>query len=242
MNLLDKAMAWFRNLSEGWQRTIFSTLVAIVIALVVLVINTMIGVIRPIFLEWVQSEPTAIMAPQDPEDLALAAERVRSCMETHDLIKQKEVIEETLFSLEGDLERKPGVLVARTTIRYCEWPPSSYSEADGYIEVVGEAVIGPGLGEATFASYADRIYSQCQTLVLSYGFGKQGMSAHDSFEVSAGSIVDGHGDPWDPQAMSENPDQYYSQGLPWLGFYSQKGEIVVVRNASLYLEDAECTS
>lgn len=243
MSPLKQLLSWFKSLSEGWKRTLFSAFVAATIAVAALVIspliNMVIDVLRPIVSKGVQPEPTATAMLQSSEELAFAAERVRACMEAHGLPRQKVVMVENLFMPESTLDWKPGDLVDRTTIEYCEWPPSSYSEADGYVQLVSEAVVGPGLAEATGATYADRIFSQCQTLSLSYGFGKQGVSGNSSFEVIAGSIIDGNGNPWDPDVIDENPDHYR---LPFLGIYTRKGEVVVIRNAGLYLEDAECTS
>jgi len=191
-------------------------------------------------------EPVPADTPSPPsptansQDLAFAADRVRLCMQAHELASQKEFVEATAASFPTDGELEPGEPVANTRIAYCQWPPSPYSEADGYVEITVETVIGPGRGQVTGATYADRVLSHCDILELAYGFGKQGVSGHHSFDVAAGSIVDVDGNAWDPDTMNENPEDYYPEGLLWMGFYTQRGEVVVMRNATFYLEDASC--
>jgi hypothetical protein len=181
---------------------------------------------------------SSLSPDQNNSNLVIAAERVEHCIEAHRLSDERAVREEILYSPPTILGLHAGDILTRRTFENCQWPPSSYSDADGYVRIVVEEVVGPGKSEATFASYVDRVFSDCQVLELSYMFGKQGVSGHSSFEVPAGSIVDGHGDPWDSTVLLEDSDQYEL----WLGFYTRKGEVTVIRNASISLEDVKCTS
>jgi hypothetical protein len=180
-------------------------------------------------------DPTAI----ENEDLVVAATMVQACIGTHHLSKQKEIIIVTEIPFDNQ-ESRPGSLIRRRKIAYCQWPPSSYSDSDGYVEIITDEVKGPGLSEASGASYADRIYSKCDRLKLSYFWGKQFATDHLSFEVSINSIVTVGGEKWDPESMGENPNDYYYNGLPVLGFYTEDREVVVVHYAAYELEDASC--
>ena len=197
-----------------------------------------------------QSTETATQTPEkaigssnpttpENEDSIVVAVMVQACIETHHLPKQKEITIVTEVPYNNQ-EQRPGSLIQRRKIAYCQWPPSLYSDSDGYVEIITDEVKGPGLSEASGASYADRIYSRCDRLRLSYSFGKQFVSGHSSFEVSANSIVTVGGENWDPESMGENPSDYYYDGWPVLGFYTEDREVVVIHYAAFNLEDASC--
>ncbi len=179
-----------------------------------------------------------VLGPEN-ENWVIAANSVQACMEAHHLSKQKEIMIVTDVPFEKQ-EQRPGSLIQRRKIAYCQWPPFSYTDSDGYVEIIIDEIKGPGLSEASGASYADRIYSKCDKLKLSYSFGKQFVSGHSSFEVSANSIVEVGGKKWDPESMSENPDDYYYKGMPVLGFYTEDKEVVVIHYAAFELEDVNC--
>lgn len=183
--------------------------------------------------------PAPLVLGPENEDLIIAARSVQACMDAHHLSKQKEITIITEVPFEEQKQR-PGGLMQTRKIAYCQWPPSSYSDSDGYVEIITDAVYGPGISEASGASYADRVYSKCDRLKLSYFWGKQFTTNHVSFEVDAYSIVTVGGEEWDPKSMGENPSDYYYKGLPVLGFYTEDKEVVVVHYAAYELEDASC--
>jgi hypothetical protein len=110
----------------------------------------------------------------------------------------------------------------------CEWPPQSYSAADGYSEIRVITVAGPGLSEAEGSTEIDRLIAPCKRLRLSYSFGNQGNFDHlPTFVAAADSIVT-------PEGVSWNGD------IHTLNFYPERNEIIVVRNLSYVLDQVEC--
>ena len=153
-------------------------------------------------------------------DQVVVADQVRSCMQQHGLPEAHAIVR-----VQSNLGQDAG---ESTVFAECNWPPQSYSQADGYSEIRVTSVIGPGLSEAEGSTKVDRIVAPCNTVKLSYSFGKQGTFKHlPSFVVEVGSVVTPEGDPWSGEIRT-------------LNFYPVRGEIDVVRNLSYILDQAEC--
>lgn len=118
---------------------------------------------------------------------------------------------------------------SRLRLKECKWPPSAYSQADGYSEVVVDDVPGPGTYEATDATHVDRIATACAKVELAYTYQNMGADEHQApFTVSTGEIVTVAGTPW----VRDSPAP--------LPFYPQRGEMDVVRNGKYRLDGALC--
>ena len=162
--------------------------------------------------------PDFFRKPQS--DQVVVADQVRICMQQHGLSEAHAVLKG-----EASLAQSSG---ESTIFAECNWPPQSYSEADGYSEIRVMTVAGPGMSEAEGSTDVDRFFAPCQELKLSYSFGNQGTFKHlPSFVVKEGSVVTPDGNPWQGEIRT-------------LNFYFERGEIDVVRNLSYVLDKAEC--
>lgn len=110
----------------------------------------------------------------------------------------------------------------------CDWPPSHYTQPDGYSEVIVKEATGPGHDEASGASAADRLFSPCGEVQVAYSFGKQGgFRRQPPMTLFTGEIVTVDGIRW-------NGDQ---RNLP---FYPERDESDVLHNFSSRLDYARC--
>jgi hypothetical protein len=150
----------------------------------------------------------------------LVADQVRICMQQHGLSQARAVLKDQSNLDQSSYDSK--------IFAECEWPPQSYSAADGYSEIRVITVAGPGLSEAEGSTEIDRLIAPCKRLRLSYSFGNQGNFDHlPTFVAAADSIVT-------PEGVSWNGD------IHTLNFYPERNEIIVVRNLSYVLDQVEC--
>ncbi len=142
------------------------------------------------------------------------ASAIRECISAHGLQQETGVI---------------GAGAAGTRVfGTCDWPPTDYSQSDGYSEVVVREADGPGVDEASGTSAADRLFAPCGEIQAAYSFGKQGAFRRQSpITVLSGDIVTVDGLRW-------SGDQ---RKLP---FYPERDESVVLHNFSNRMDYARC--
>jgi hypothetical protein len=118
---------------------------------------------------------------------------------------------------------------ARSSFSSCDWPPPAYAAADGFSVVSSRTVTGPGVGEFTDATYADRLETQCSSVTLTYRQGFQGdFRRLKAFTARSGPIYLYYGKLWTGDRRT-------------LPFYPRGNEIVVLHNSHASLDDATCT-
>jgi hypothetical protein len=156
----------------------------------------------------------ATLWPSGHDSPRTRASAIRDCISTHGLQKETDVI---------------GVGAAGTRVfGTCDWPPTDYAQSDGYSEVVVREAQGPGVGEASDASAADRFFAPCGELQVAYSFGKQGaFQRRPPITLLTGDIVMVDGLRW-------SGDQ---RQLP---FYPDRAESIVLHNFSNRLDYARC--
>lgn len=147
-----------------------------------------------------------------PVDPRERADRVQAAMRTHGMARASEC-------------RRAG---SRSVYMTCEWPPPPYADPDGYHEVTVDSDQGPGECEADGTNFADRIITNSPAVELSYTFGSQGYYEHSSpFMARQGDILTSDGKLYDGR---HGP----------IGFYPDRGEIVVLHNGKHVLDRVRC--
>ena len=162
-----------------------------------------------------------------------AAERVQACEERHGM--------KTAFErIEGPQKVTPSnspdditnTFEFHTDFHYCIWPPTKYSDGDGYLEIKVVDVNGPGDSDASGTDDADRITAPCPQVIATYQYGHMGDYKNlEPITVDANAIVTTDGKPW-VKKESEAP----------LPFYPETGEMVVLRSGHYGLESVRCAN
>jgi hypothetical protein len=172
-----------------------------------------------------------INQPDTPPKV-VAARQVSLCMESH---KMSSAYEWVLAENQNS---------HITFFKFCDWPPQSYSESDGYSQISVETVetLDSAPPRAVqVAPYVDRIKSSCKRLKLSYSFGVQMMYGFPPvFEVDSGTIdhlnnILGYGD----KILFDRYGNSIYDGL-FLGFYPARDEIDILHLDVNFLDNAEC--
>lgn len=168
-----------------------------------------------------KGDPAAIPTPiasvsSGVDDAQVRAAQLRACEESHQM---------------SQAQQRFKISDYRFAFRFCQWPPPSYADGDGFTEITVDILKGPGAYEALGTTFVDRVHGPCAQFGLAYDFGKQGGFEHLApFPAKPGQLLlGGNGDPY-PGSPSE------------LDFYPDRDEVDVLHNGSYVIFTASCDS
>jgi TIR domain len=130
--------------------------------------------------------------------------------------------------------------VPQTVFASCTWPPPPGADSDGYRAIAVSMVKGPGEGEYTGRTIADRIESRCRTLELEYSHAFMGeQTRFEPFRARPGDI-------WAPSETASGFARIGKIGTPSgnqakLLFYPGRDEVIVLHSGHYApIENVEC--
>jgi hypothetical protein len=136
---------------------------------------------------------------------------------------------ETQHQLTAQNQTQP-TTPSTTVFDSCSWPPSSFTDADGYTEITAQTVFNPDADAASDATTADRITGRCRTFDLAYDFTSQGDIKHLApFPAAPGLIT-----------SLDAPGQTLAAGLAGFNFTPGRDEVDVVHNDNNVIANIKC--
>ncbi|MGH2841477.1 MAG: hypothetical protein ACRDKY_11715 [Solirubrobacteraceae bacterium] len=185
--------------------------------------------------------------PAKEPDAEVQARHVSDCLREHDLgqatQKRAPLPDETRITRAAT--RAETTYFKQTTYATCEWPAPPGGDPDGYRAITATTVTGPGTGEASGSTYADRIESRCDVLAVDYLHASMGEFQH---------LRPIRGRPAQTLFLTTIPDEatgeLVSGAKTWtrspldgpLPFYPSRSELVVLHNDKNVLDDVRCVS
>jgi hypothetical protein len=155
---------------------------------------------------------------------------VRACMAQHQMSRARTIVRTVVPSRSA----QPPEMAAEgeprdeiTIFERCDWPPPAWADPDGYSEIAVVATSGPIPYEASDASRADLIKSNCSVLRVRYSYVGMGNQRSEP-------------------PITSKPDNviYWFDGRRWRGeelpFLYERDELVVLRNTKARLDDVRC--
>jgi hypothetical protein len=158
---------------------------------------------------------------RDPETTAAAA--VDECKRSHGMKFERERLD----------------LPSSDVFRQCTWPPPSYADRDGFVEITVTREDGPGEYEATGCTVIERVRGPCRTFSIAYNITHMGDNTHlEPIRVNPVAVVDADGRTCDEWRCCSDLKQDW---LLWMGGrWPERNEALVVRNAHISLSSVEC--
>jgi hypothetical protein len=170
---------------------------------------------------------------------------VTGCMQIHGLKQPYQEVPPQASSTEEPVWRPlphasseapfPGAALDRRVFAWCDSPPPSWAQADGYTEITVTRLQGPQSGNAGY-DRAYRIKAPCEKLKIAFTVVQQGIAPQKPFVAKVGSLVGHDGHSWGsgPTAIYKNDIMIRN------AFGPRRDEVVVMSGGQLAFDEVKC--
>jgi hypothetical protein len=129
-----------------------------------------------------------------------------------------------------------GAALDRRVFAWCDSPPPSWAQADGYTEITVTRLQGLDR-EAAGVDRAYRIKAPCEKLKIAFTGIHQAIEPLKPFVTKVGSLVTYDGHPW-----GSGPTAYYKKDDNFIrnAFGPRRNEVVVMSSSQLTFDEVKC--